>query len=428
MYFYKQINIFVVLVFFAFASLPTFAQNELIAKNTSQQLPTVLAARISSTPERARLVIDLSAKTKFALVSIINQDKSLQIAIDVQAFDVGFSDEITFSQKGIISNVKIEKVQNGRIRTWLSLKTPALVQQAYVLEPFENQPARLVVDIVITNEMQFVENAKADMVFSTGQRINNNETGSKVNLGDHSNNPGDLNVIAKSKPLIIIDPGHGGRDNGASANNGIKEKDITLEFAKNLQTLLLNSQRFDVALTRDGDDSIRLAKRVLVARMNKADLFISIHADSFDQSEVSGLSVYTRDEEATDSLDKILAENENKSDIIAGFESEESQEMKDQVVSILLDLMRREMRKQSFMVATSIVKQLEPSVELRRFPIRKADFLVLQSPDIPAILIELGFLSNHNDASNLTSNEWRNRVSEAIARGIATYFDNVENE
>jgi N-acetylmuramoyl-L-alanine amidase len=178
-----------------------------------------------------------------------------------------------------------------------------------------------------------------------------------------------------------------------------------------------------VALTREDDSFMRLEERVALARENKADLFISIHADSFQQPDIRGASVYTRDENATDILDKVLAENENKVDIIAGFAVPE---MPEEVVNILVDLMRRETRKQAYVAAQAVIGQLEPSVQLRRFPVRQADFFVLQAPEVPSILVELGFLSNPTDIANLQLDDWRSRVVEALARGIAAYFDGMQ--
>jgi N-acetylmuramoyl-L-alanine amidase len=180
-----------------------------------------------------------------------------------------------------------------------------------------------------------------------------------------------------------------------------------------------------VALTREDDTFLRLEERVALARTNKADIFISIHADSFQQPEIRGASVYTRDENATDVLDKVLADSENKTDIIAGFAMPQ---MAPEVVDILLDLMRREMRHQSFTLAQAIVHQLEPSVELRRFPVRQADFFVLQAPDVPSVLVELGFLSNADDMANLMQGDWQDRTADALARGISTYFDSITPE
>src|SRR5690606_25005259 len=228
-----------------------------------------------------------------------------------------------------------------------------------------------------------------------------------------------------SRPLVVIDPGHGGIDSGAETPGGAREKDIVLAFSLKLQEILVSSGRFDVALTREDDTYLRLEERVALARANKADLFISIHADSFQQPEIRGASLYTRDENATDILDKVLADNENKSDVIAGFAMPQ---MAPQVVDILLDLMRREMRHHSYMAAQSIVHALEPSVALRRFPVRQADFFVLQAPDVPSVLVELGFLSNADDMANLLKGEWQDRTADAIARGISTYFDSIAPE
>lgn len=171
-----------------------------------------------------------------------------------------------------------------------------------------------------------------------------------------------------------------------------------------------------MALAREDDTYLTLNERVAIARQNKADLFLPLHADSFQEADIRGASIYTRDERATDILDKVLADSENKTDIVAGFAVPQ---MQPAVVDILVDLMRRQMRRQSFAAAQAIVKELEPSVQLRRFPVRQADFFVLQAPDVPSLLVELGFLSNAADIANLQKSDWRDRVVGALARGIA---------
>ncbi|HHS82357.1 MAG TPA: N-acetylmuramoyl-L-alanine amidase, partial [Devosia sp.] len=227
-------------------------------------------------------------------------------------------------------------------------------------------------------------------------------------------------VPASVRPLILIDPGHGGIDGGAKAASGLEEKTVTLQFAQALRDALIETGRFEVALTRENDTFFRLEQRVQLARDNRADLFISIHADSFEDTSIRGASVYIRDEQATDVLDKVLAENENKADLLAGFPVETEQR---QVVDLLVELMRREMRRLSFMAANAIVGELKNSVRVRRFPMRRADFFVLQSPDVPAILLELGFLSNLSDVENFSSPAWRKRAAEAVVRGIGAYFE-----
>jgi N-acetylmuramoyl-L-alanine amidase len=159
---------------------------------------------------------------------------------------------------------------------------------------------------------------------------------------------------------------------------------------------------------------------VALARQNKADLFISIHADSFSEPQVRGTSLYTRDEQATDELDKVLADNENKLELVSSFASPR---LTPQVANALVDLLRRQMRKQSYMAAKAIVAALQPSVEVRPFPIRQADFFVLQAPDVPSMLIELGFMSNSKDMHNLTDPSWEDKVAAAMTQGISSYFD-----
>jgi N-acetylmuramoyl-L-alanine amidase len=183
--------------------------------------------------------------------------------------------------------------------------------------------------------------------------------------------------------------------------------------------MLVQSGQFDVALTRDDDTYLTLNERVNLARQNRADLFISLHADTFQEAGIHGASIYTRDERATDILDKVLADGENRADIVAGYVQADA---KPAVVSVLVDLMRRQVRQQAYLAASDIIKAMEPQVALRRFPVRQADFFVLQAPDIPSMLVELGFLSNKEDIGNLEDENWRDKVVAAIAAGLGTYF------
>jgi N-acetylmuramoyl-L-alanine amidase len=228
-----------------------------------------------------------------------------------------------------------------------------------------------------------------------------------------------------ARPLIVLDPGHGGIDNGASSPRGIHEKDITLTFALQLRDLLMASGRFDVAMTREDDTYLTLNERVELARQNKADLFISLHADTFQQADIRGASIYTRDERAADILDRVLSEGEQRADVVAGYVDADA---KPQVIDVLIDLMRRQMRQNAHVAAADIVKAMEPSVTLRRFPVRQGDYFVLQAPDIPSMLIELGFMSNAADIENLESEAWRNKVVGAISSGVEAYFAGVVAE
>jgi N-acetylmuramoyl-L-alanine amidase len=376
-------------------------------------LPFVTDARVSTTLQRGRLVVDLSSKTEFAIVSLTEPNR---IAVDVRASEVQAQNLQPVAGTGLLGSYSIEMAGPDRARTVLTLNAPAQVQQAYVLDAFADQPARLVVDIIPATPDEFAANAARDLAVSQANQ--------PPAVADASTQPGGSNVESVTRPLVVIDAGHGGRDNGAETPGGIKEKDITLAFAKKVQELLVNSGRFDVALTREDDTYLQLTERVALARANKADLFISIHADSFQQEDVRGASVYTRDENATDVLDRVLADGENKLDLVAGLASPE---MADSVVNLLVDLMRREIRRQSYLAAQSLVHQLEPSVALRPFPLRQAAFFVLQAPDVPSVLVELGFLSNTEDRANLLAGDWQTRTADALARGISTYFDALAN-
>ncbi len=384
-------------------------------------LPTVLAARVSTTPERARLVMDLSAATQFAIVSL---DDPERIAIDVRASGVQTIAQQPVNGQGIVASFSTNMAEDGRARAELVLSAPAVVQQAYVLDPVDNQPARLVVDLIPTSEDDFKARATADLANSMGQAVPDAVTPDEASVAAAPDSseppaPSEAPLPAGSRPLVVIDPGHGGIDNGASAPSGIHEKDITLAFALQLRDLLVASGQFDVALTRDDDTYLTLNERVDLARQNKADLFISLHADTFQQADIRGASIYTRDEKATDVLDAVLADGENHRDIVAGYVTPDA---KPAVVDILVDLMRRQVREQAYEAAEDIVKAMEPSVALRRFPVRQADFFVLQAPDIPSMLIELGFMSNTADIANLENVGWRNNVVGAIAKGVQAYF------
>lgn len=382
------------------------------SESNNAALPEVIDARVTTTEQRARLILDLSGPTEFAIASL---DAPNRIAVDVKVAGLKFAVPADVAGSGVVASYTIEMAEPGRARTLLTLAQPAQVQQAYILDAVADQPARLVVDLILDTPEAFAARVASDLAAAAGNQ--------GVAPQTVSTDPGTHAPVPETRPLVVIDPGHGGVDYGASAPNGVKEKAITLAFALQLQDVLVQSGRFDVALTREDDSFLRLEERVALARENKADIFISLHADTFQEKDIRGASVYTRDENATDVLDKVLAENENKSDIIAGFAMPE---MTPAVVDILVDLMRRQMRRQSFLAAQSIIRQLEPSVTLRRFPVRQADFFVLQAPDVPSILVELGFLSNASDIANLQKDDWRDRVVDALARGIADYFDGLD--
>lgn len=370
--------------------------------------PAVLDSRVTSTPERARLVLDITNPTEFAVYTLAEPDR---MVVELRA-QAGAGDDGQVAGEGLVSSYTLSTAGPERVRAEMVLSAPARVQQSYILEAFEDQPARLVIDLIPDTAENFAAGVRAPDAPAAADAA--------LELDGTETAPGETTTPEPAvRPLIVIDPGHGGVDGGARSTTGLEEKHIVLAFALKLQSLLVETGKFDVALTRETDTFLTLAERVALARANQADLFISLHADSFDQEDVRGASIYTRGDIVLDALDRVLAENENRADLVAGFNPPDVPE----VVDVLVDLLGRETRRQSYAAAQALLSQLEPSVQLRRFPLRQADFFVLNAPDVPSVLIELGFLSNSDDTANLTTDAWLNRVAAALARGVAIYFE-----
>jgi N-acetylmuramoyl-L-alanine amidase len=223
-------------------------------------------------------------------------------------------------------------------------------------------------------------------------------------------------------PVIVIDPGHGGIDVGAQASSNVQEKDIVFDFAKTLRSQLEKTGRYRVVMTRSGDVFVPLGERVKTARDANADLFISIHADILsDPQGVSGATVYTVSDKASDREAARLAEKENLADSVAGLEG--GDDVGD-VSDILFDLTRRETRTWSHAFARTLVNYWGEAGPLNKNPQRSAGFRVLKAPDVPSVLLELGYLSNARDTAALTRPEWRGKAAEAMVKAVDAFFAN----
>nr|CBI82258.1 N-acetylmuramoyl-l-alanine amidase [Bartonella schoenbuchensis R1] len=232
----------------------------------------------------------------------------------------------------------------------------------------------------------------------------------------------DQNIKKQSNPKhhfhVVLDPGHGGIDSGAQGITGILEKNITLAFARALQDELEKDSDINVTLTRDCDVFLRLSERVKKAQNFNADLFISIHADSINIPSLRGATVYTLSDKASDAIAKTLAEIENNADLLDGLPAEESHEVTD----ILIDLARRETHILSLNFADLIILNLSNNnINLIKNPHRYADFQVLKAPDVPSVLIEIGYLSNKEDEKLLNNSQWRNQIVVSLAHSIRQF-------
>jgi N-acetylmuramoyl-L-alanine amidase len=224
------------------------------------------------------------------------------------------------------------------------------------------------------------------------------------------------------KKLIVIDPGHGGVDSGAIASSRTMEKDVVLAFSHALRKALERTGRYVVDMTRRGDVYVPLRARVRFARRHSADLFISVHADIVADklySSISGTTLYTLSEDGSDAAAREFAARENTSDIIAGVDLPEQANA---VANILIDLAQRETNSRSEKFAQAALGQIRKATKLSRGPHRSAAFRVLKAPDVPSLLIELGYLSNKDDETRLRSPKWRADVAQSLVRSVAKYF------
>ncbi|MEQ1714793.1 MAG: N-acetylmuramoyl-L-alanine amidase [Hyphomicrobium sp.] len=232
-------------------------------------------------------------------------------------------------------------------------------------------------------------------------------------------------AVKKLRPVIVIDAGHGGIDPGASGPNHMTEKAVVFAVAQHLEKVLKSAGRYDVKMTRTRDVFVSLDRRLKMSNEVGADLFISLHADAIAETafaeNIRGATVYTLSERATDEQARLMAEKENASDLIAGL-SAVDESGKDQVVNILFDLMRRETSNFATDFSNLLVQRLSKSIVLSRDPQRSAAFKVLKQAHAPSVLVELGYMSNSKDQSEMTAPAWQLKVASSIAAAIDSYF------
>lgn len=235
--------------------------------------------------------------------------------------------------------------------------------------------------------------------------------------------PRAYDAVQDEKPLIVIDAGHGGQDPGAIGAHKTYEKHVALAMARTLRQALLRTGRYRVALTRDSDTFIMLGERVNIARKLKADMFVSLHADSNPRPDAKGFSIYTISDTASDEEAAALAKRENAVDDLSGMDLGDVDK---DVADILIDLAARETKTKSAQLADIIVEAMHPKITKLTRPHRYAGFRVLKAPDIPSVLIELGFLTNAVDEKLLQSQEYRELVTASIAKGIDAYYVTIK--
>ncbi len=233
--------------------------------------------------------------------------------------------------------------------------------------------------------------------------------------------PGPQPRVGKLKRMIVLDPGHGGIDPGASGKNGTYEKNVVLSMALELRRQLLDTGRYDVVLTRGDDSFVRLRDRLQIARASGGSLFLSLHADSLAKAaEVHGAAVYTLSDKASSEEAARLASNENRADILGGIDLSHHEPI---VTQILIDLAQRDANGKSLRFADIMVEELSSVTKMLRKEQQQAGFVVLKSPDMPSALIELGYLSNSRDEKRLNDADHLSDLGEAMLEAIDRYFE-----
>jgi N-acetylmuramoyl-L-alanine amidase len=386
-------------------SVPNLRADESIAKD----------ARLGGDMQRTRFVTVLSKKVKFAIRTLADP---YRVVIDLSDVKLNLPPDRGKKGRGLVKGYRYGRVEPYGVRIILDVKAPVLVDKASIWPARDGSPPRLVVELTRTDRNTFLVKQRASM--NSRVAAKRTATGGKSRMTSLSKSK--RRKSRKTRRVIVIDPGHGGIDPGAVSKAGLKEKHMVFAFAKALRDKLKKSGRYKVIMTRSVDSYVPLRKRVDIGRKNSADLFISIHADSLTgryAKSVAGATVYTLSEQASDEEAKSLAAKENRSDIIAGVELPlESND----VTNILIDLAQRETKNLSIGFADTVLASLNGKTKIRKKGRRYAGFRVLKAPDVPSVLIELGYMTNPEDVKRLKSSAWRSKVAGAVAKAVDTYF------
>lgn len=310
---------------------------------------------------------------------------------------------------GLITGFRFGQVRAGESRLILTAGGPFRIDNLDVLPNGATPGYRLVAELSASSERDF-EAALSLQAETTGSTAKPAAAAASVGVARQDGQP-------DGRFTIVIDPGHGGIDGGAEGLNGTQEKHITLTFATELRDRLRGGG-YDVFMTRETDEFLRLDQRVRLARQHGADLFISVHADTINLKGIRGATVYTISDTASDAESQALADRENLSDQLAGMDFEAENH---EVADILVDLIRRETHGYSIRFARSLVEELSHRVSLINNPHRFAGFRVLKAPDVPSVLVELGYLSNSKDEAQLLSAEWRGKAAASIAAAVGRF-------
>jgi N-acetylmuramoyl-L-alanine amidase len=373
--------------------------------------PVASGARLAGDAKQTRFILDLDRTIQFRAFPLADP---YRVVVDIPQINFQLAAGTGSAGRGLVKAFRYGLVMPGGSRIVFDLTGPAKIANSYVLEAANGQPPRLVLEFEEVDRTAFVQSLTPENRPELRPAIADaNAAVASVEAAKPAQAP-------DSRPLIVLDPGHGGIDNGTQAA-GEMEKNLVLGFGLALRDRIEKSGKYRVVMTRTDDTFIPLNDRVKVARNGSAALFVSIHADALPRREgdAQGATIYTLSDKASDAEAERLAETENKSDAIGGVNlTDEPTEVAD----ILIDLAQRETKTFSNRFARLLMGEMKTTARMHKHPLKSAGFRVLKAPDVPSVLVELGYVSNKGDLEHLVSENWRTKTVGSMAQAIDAFF------
>jgi len=380
-----------------------------VLKSAPSSLPVVIGLKLSETPQRTRFALELSDPVDVRVYTLVNPNR---IVIDMPDVLWRAGGEARPSGRRAVKSYRYGQFRRGNFRFVVDLNTPVKVEPPQMVPPEEGFSFRLMIDLTPSTAEEFAAAAG----WPSGQVTVGSASLPAATAPPATASRGD----GDKRRIVVVDAGHGGIDPGTHGIKGTMEKNLVLGVARELRKALEATGRYRVQLTRDSDVFIPLRERVNIARAAHAELFVSLHADFNDHRDIRGASVYTLSEDASDREAASLAEKENMSDVIAGVDLSGENSP---VASILISLAQRDTMNRSVRFADRVLASMSRSTMVRpTSPRRSAGFAVLKSPDVPAALIELGYLSNAEDEAEMAKPAWRVKVAGSLVTAIDGHF------
>ncbi|WP_426434004.1 N-acetylmuramoyl-L-alanine amidase [Bradyrhizobium genosp. P] len=384
------------------------------APAATPSLPVASDARLAGDGKQTQFILDLDRKIEFRAFPLADP---YRVVVDIPQVTFQLAAGAGATGRGLVKAFRYGLVMPGGSRIVFDLTGPAKIANSYVLDAANGQPPRLVLEFEEVDRTAFVQSLAPESRPDLKPAIADANAAVVPPATTAALTPP---AVPDQRPLIVIDPGHGGIDNGTQSGDQM-EKNLVLGFGLALRDRIEKTGKYRVVMTRTDDTFIPLDDRVKVARTQSAALFVSIHADALPRREgdAQGATIYTLSDKASDAEAERLAETENKADAIGGVNlTEEPTEVAD----ILIDLAQRETKTFSNRFAHLLMTEMKTSARMHKNPLKSAGFRVLKAPDVPSVLVELGYVSNKDDLGHLTSESWRNKTVGSMAEAIDAFF------